>query len=82
MKSSRSGKAVVKYKRSAASPDLVWLARVWFFWPQIAALLLAYGLGQALFVSRFLGYTTLGGVILAIEAQTKAMQSDAKKGGR
>jgi hypothetical protein len=62
------------------SPDLVWLGRVWFFWPQIAALLQAYGLGQALFVSRFLGYTTLGGVILLAYWATRERTRDMRLG--
>lgn len=62
------------------SPDLVWLGRAWFFWPQMVAMLLAYGLGQALFVSRFLGYTTLGGVILLAYWATRERTRDMRLG--
>jgi hypothetical protein len=46
------------------NPDLLWLGRLWFFLPQVAVLLLAFGLGLSVLSSSFMSYTSLGGVIL------------------
>jgi hypothetical protein len=46
------------------NPDVMWLGRVWLFLPQLAALLLAYGAAETIFFSRYLSYTTLGGMVV------------------
>jgi hypothetical protein len=47
------------------NPDLLWLGRLWFFLPQAVLVLLAFGgLGQTVFSSNYVCYTSLGGVIL------------------
>jgi hypothetical protein len=46
------------------NPDLLWLGRLWFFLPQLAILLLAFGFGISILYSRYMSYTSLGGVIL------------------
>jgi hypothetical protein len=46
------------------SPEVLWLGRAWLFLPQLLAVALAYGASQPIFLSRYLGFTTLGGGIL------------------
>ncbi len=60
------------------SPELVWLARCWFFVPQLAVMLLAYGLMQPVFFSRAISYTTLGGMILLAYYATRDPARDVR----
>jgi hypothetical protein len=45
-------------------PELVWLGRFWLFVPQCAAMLLGFIGRQSVYLSRYLSYTGLGGVLL------------------
>lgn len=47
-----------------ADPLVLWLARFWFFLPQLVAVGFMYGTRDPVFLSRYLGYTTLGAAIL------------------
>jgi hypothetical protein len=62
------------------NPELVWLGRVWLFLPQLLALVLAYGASQAIFVSPYLSYTTLGGAILLAYYATRDSSRDVRLG--
>ena len=62
------------------NPELVWLGRAWTFWPQMLALVLAYGLGQALFLSGHLCYTSLGAAILLAYWATREPARDLRLG--
>jgi hypothetical protein len=42
----------------------LWLGIIWLVVPQLLALALAYGTGQAIFLSRYLSYTSLGGAMV------------------
>jgi hypothetical protein len=46
------------------NPDAVWLGRTWLFLPQLVALILAYSVAEPIFFTRYLSYTTLGGMVL------------------
>ena len=62
------------------NPELVWLGRAWTFWPQMAALVLAFGLGQSLFLSGYLSYTSLGGAVLLAYWATREPARDQRLG--
>jgi hypothetical protein len=62
------------------SPELLWLARAWFFWPQFVVLVLAFGLGLPIYLSSSLSYTTLGGVILLAYWATRERARDIRLG--
>src|SRR5262249_39429940 len=60
----RAYRAVPPVLSSAAATRMFWLGALWLLIPQLAALFLAYGTGQAVFLSRYLSYTSFGGAIL------------------
>jgi hypothetical protein len=62
------------------APELVWTGRLWLFLPQIVALMFAQWWDPALFLSRFLSYTTLGGAILLAYWATRDRSRDARLG--
>ncbi len=62
------------------SPELLWLGRAWLFYPQMVALVLAFSLGQALYLSRYLSYTTLAGAILLAYWATRERVRDMRLG--
>lgn len=51
---------------------LVWAARLWFFVPQLLAVGFMYLAAQAVFLSRYIGYTTLGAAVLLATAAARA----------
>jgi hypothetical protein len=64
----------------AENPDLVWVGRCWLFLPQMAAVLLAFGLGQQVLLSRYLTYVELGGLILLAYWATRERLKDVRLG--
>jgi hypothetical protein len=60
------------------SPDAIWVGRLWLFLPQLAAIMLAYGAAEAIFVSRFLSYTTLGGLLILAYWATRERSRDVR----
>src|SRR5262249_25075418 len=63
-----------------ADPQLVWLARAWVFWPQMLAMVLAFSTTSALFLSRYLSYTTLGAAVLLAYWATRDRSRDVRLG--
>lgn len=58
-----------------AGPDawlVEWGARLWFFIPQLLAVGFMYVAEQAMFLSRYIGYTTLGAALLLATAAARA----------
>jgi hypothetical protein len=64
----------------AENPDLVWLGRCWLFLPQLAVVLLAYGLDQRVLLSRYLTYVGLGGAVLIAYYATRDRLKDVRLG--
>ena len=62
------------------SPELVWTGRLWLFLPQVLALVAAQFSHQALFLSQYLSYTTLGGAILLAYWATRDPSRDVRLG--
>src|SRR5262249_51745888 len=60
--------------------DAVWMGRLWIFLPQLVAMVLAYSLTEAIFFSRYLSYTTLGGIIILAYYVTRAPTHQARLG--
>lgn len=71
---------VVPEEPMPESPLLIWMGRFWFFLPQITGLMLALAASQFLFVSRYLSYTTLGGVLLLAYWATRSPSRDVRLG--
>lgn len=62
------------------NPLMVWTGRLWFFLPQIVGLAMAMAGLNFLFVSRYLCYTSLGGVILLAYWATRDRNRDVRLG--
>jgi hypothetical protein len=60
------------------SPDAIWVGRLWFFLPQLVALMLAYAAAEAILVSRYLSYTTLGGMLILAYWATRERSRDVR----
>jgi len=61
-------------------PDAVWMGRLWLFLPQLAAMVLAYAASEAIFFSRYLSYTTLGGMLILAYRVTRLPAHQARLG--
>jgi hypothetical protein len=62
------------------NPDVVWVGRLWLLLPQLAAIVLAYAASEAIFFSRFLSYTTLGGMLILAYLVTRLPAHQARLG--
>jgi hypothetical protein len=62
------------------NPDVIWVGRLWIFLPQLVALVLAYAAGEAIFYSRFLSYTTLGGLVILAYWATRERTREIRLG--
>jgi hypothetical protein len=60
------------------SPDAIWVGRLWLFLPQLVALMLAYAAAEAILVSRFLSYTSLGGMLILAYWATRERSRDVR----
>jgi hypothetical protein len=62
------------------NPDVVWIGRLWLFLPQLAAMVLAYAASEVIFFSRYLSYTTLGGLLILAYWVTRLPAHQARLG--
>jgi hypothetical protein len=62
------------------NPDLVWVGRLWLLLPQLVAIVLAYAASEAIFFSRFMSYTTLGGMLILAYLVTRLPAHQARLG--
>jgi hypothetical protein len=62
------------------NPDVVRLGRSWLLLPQLAAMVLAYAASEPIFFSRFLSYTTLGGLLILAYLVTRLPGYQARLG--
>jgi hypothetical protein len=60
--------------------DVAWIGRLWLFLPQLAAIVLAYAASEAIFFSRYLSYTTLGGMLILAYLVTRLPTHQARLG--
>jgi hypothetical protein len=65
---------------SPDNPDAVWTGRLWLLLPQLAAMVVAYTAGEMIFFSRYLSYTTLGGVLVLAYWVTRNPTSQGRLG--
>jgi hypothetical protein len=62
------------------NPDVVWLGRSWLLLPQLVAMMIAYAGSEPIFYSRFLSYTTLGGLLILAYLVTRLPGYQARLG--
>lgn len=62
------------------NPAFLWMARFWLFFPQLVALALAFGDQQAVFLSRYLSYTSLAAAILLAYWTSRDRSRDVRLG--
>lgn len=80
MRSSQKDAVAATEPEPPESPEIVWAGRVWLFLPQALALMLTNLLDQPVFLSRFLSYTTLGGVLLLAYWASRDRSRDVRLG--
>jgi hypothetical protein len=61
-------------------PDAIWMGRLWIFLPQLVAFVLAYAAGEGIFYTRYLSYTTLGGLLILAYYTTRERTRDIRLG--
>jgi hypothetical protein len=64
----------------ADNPDAIWVGRLWIFLPQLVAFVLAYAAGEGIFYTRYLSYTTLGGLVILAYYTTREQTRDIRLG--
>jgi hypothetical protein len=62
------------------NPDAIWVGRLWIFLPQLVAFVLAYTAGEGIFYTRYLSYTTLGGLLILAYYTTRERTRDVRLG--
>lgn len=62
------------------NPDAIWVGRLWIFLPQLVAFVLAYTAGEGIFYTRYLSYTTLGGLLVLAYYTTRERTRDIRLG--
>jgi hypothetical protein len=60
------------------NPDLLWLGLCWLLLPQLAAEFVALGAGQPVLFTKYLSYTSLGGVVLLAYLATRVRSRDLR----
>jgi hypothetical protein len=62
------------------NPDAIWVGRLWIFLPQLVAIVLAYAAGETIFFTRYLSYTTIGGLIILAYWATREPSREVRLG--